>query len=111
MRTISKALDHKLITVVEREKTPGIIQLRFGDIPTIITIEISKTIDGRYAMQVDHQIKTSLQHGPYVLRSETYNTPGDALYAFQRAFSQFYEAAVRKGFSASEAWLVPTPPW
>jgi hypothetical protein len=41
-RTMSQALSHRLYTVVEREKTPGIIKVKFGDIPGVITLSIKQ---------------------------------------------------------------------
>jgi hypothetical protein len=105
IRTINQALSHAMFTVVKREETPGIFQIKFGEIPTVITIKISQE-DDRFSLDASHGIKTELQAGAYWVRYRTYTTPGEALDDFRTAFSLHYKAAERKGFRPSETWLV-----
>jgi hypothetical protein len=51
--------------VVKREETPGIFEIKFGKIPTVITIKISQLRDGRFDLEASHGIKTELQAGAY----------------------------------------------
>jgi hypothetical protein len=108
MRTISQALKHPLITVLEREKTPGIFRVQFGIIATPITIEIIRLDDGRYTSVVSHGIKTETQIGAYWVRHGVYETPGEALDHFRSAFAMYYRSAEEDGFHPNETWLIPS---
>jgi hypothetical protein len=107
MITIRQALSRPMFTVVEREKTPGIFQLRYGEIATVFTVEIRPTERGRYLLDASHGIRTDLQAGPYFVRDRDYASPGEALTDFQTAFGLYYKAAVRAGYRPREEWLVP----
>ena len=107
MRTISQALSHPMVTVVEREKIPGIIRLQFGAIATIISLKIRKLNVARYVLDASHGIKTEQQQGPYFVRYRQYASPGEALDDFFSALKMFYTSAVRRGRVPSEKWLVP----
>jgi hypothetical protein len=97
---------HPLFSVVSRDDASGILMLRLGEIPTVITIEIEE-IEGSdlFALHASHGIKppgTSL----YFVRYREYSSPGEGLADFQRFFARTYKQAVDKGHRPSEAWLV-----
>jgi hypothetical protein len=106
IRTINQALSHPMFTVVKREETPGIVEIKFGEISTVITIKISQLEDGRFDLAASHGIKTELQAAAYWVRHRIYGTLGEALDDFRVAFSLYYTAAEREGLSPSETWLV-----
>jgi len=107
MRTIRQALRHPIFTIVKQEEEPGVFQIKFGEIPTVITITIWRLEDGRFALDASHGIKTELDATAYWVRHRIYKTPGEALDDFRRAFLIFhYAPAVRAGFRPSESWLV-----
>jgi hypothetical protein len=106
IRTINQALSHAMFTVVKRKETPGIFQIKFGKIPTVITIKILQLKDNRFSLDASHGIKTELQAGAYWVRYRTYATPGEALDDFRTAFSLYYKPAEREGFRPSKTWLV-----
>jgi hypothetical protein len=106
IRTINQALSHPMFTVITREETPGIFEIKFGKIPIPITIKISQLPDDRFELAASHGIWTELQAGAYGVRNRIYGTPGEALDDFRVAFSLYYTAAEREGFSPSETWLV-----
>jgi hypothetical protein len=105
-RTINEALANPMYTVVKREETPGVFQVTFGNIPTVITIKISQREDARFSLDASHGIKTELQAGPYWVRYRVYKTPGEALDDFCSAFCLYYIPAEQAGFRPSETWLV-----
>jgi hypothetical protein len=106
IRTIREALSHPMYNVVKREEAPGIFQIRFGKIPTIITIKICPLGDCRFVLEASHGIKTELQAGAYWVRHRVYSSPGEALDDFRSAFSIYYRAAEECGFRPSPNWLV-----
>jgi hypothetical protein len=106
MRTITQALSHPMFTIVTREETPGIFKIRFGEIPTVITIKITQLPDGWFVLTASHTIMTEPQGGPYLLPYRIYGTPGEAIDDFRNALSVYYKAAERQGYSPSESWLV-----
>jgi hypothetical protein len=106
IRTISRALSDKMFTVVSRDNARGVFQIRFGTIPTVITIQVLRLNNGRFEMATSHAIQTELQLSSYWVHHRVYDTPGDALDDFQCAFSLYYEAAQRKGYEPKESWLV-----
>lgn len=105
--TITQALRHPLFTVLKREETPGIFQLRCGEIPTVITIEIKK-IEGRpgYSLDASHGIKTP-DTTLYFVRYREYASPGAALRDYLRVLARTYHNAVSKGHRPSTTWLIP----
>jgi hypothetical protein len=106
MITVSHALSNSMFTIVEREKTPGVFIVKFGKIPTLITIEVSRLEDSRYTLAASHGIKTELLKYAYWVRNRIYATPGEALDDFRRAFEIYYRAAESDGYKPKEKWLV-----
>ena len=106
IETIRSALSHKMFTVISQDDNNGVFQIRFGAIPTEITIRLSRLDDGRFEMNTSHAIRTELQAGPYWVHHRVYDTPGDALSDFRSAFSLYYRAAQKEGYEPKESWLV-----
>jgi hypothetical protein len=104
--TISSELSHKMFKVLSRDDTNAIFRIRFGAIPTEMTIQLFRLDVGRFEMKTSHAIQTELQAKPYWVHHRVYDSPGDALRDFRSAFSQFYRAAERKGYEPKESWFV-----
>ena len=59
-------LDSELVTVVRRDDSRGVFEIRVGELETIVTIELCRymfTNDTEF--ELSHAIKTPLQIGPY----------------------------------------------
>jgi hypothetical protein len=106
--TVDEALDHKLVTVVDRDDKVGHYAIRIGDLKTVITIDLkpSRTIKGWTEFKQSHAMKAPGQNAPYWTSRPMNNDPGSALHQAIRGLADYYEHAIQKGHQPEEAWLV-----
>ena len=105
--TFDNALEDDDITVIERDDSRGDYAIQVGELETIVTIELRRTLDGKYVeFRTSHAIKTPTQAGPY-RTSRPFDD--EAPYALHRAvdgITNFYRQAVNDGHTPVESWLV-----
>jgi hypothetical protein len=107
IRTITSALAKKLIKVVSRDDTAGVIGIQLGVLQKIITINLVPLSDGRFGIEADHGFQADFQAGPYSPPFRPHHIPGDALHEFLMTFCSCYRIALSEGYKPREEWLVP----
>lgn len=105
--TFDSVLDDDVVTVINRNDSMGVFEVRIGDLETVVTIELGRFMDGdQTKFSVSHAIKTPAQLAPY---RTSHPFADNAPYALHRAItglSEPYRGAVRAGLTPSESWLV-----
>ena len=82
-------------------------EFRVGNLSTPVRVRIYRRIsDDALIIEQSHFIKTSLQYLPYSVR-DFVGTKTEVLDQVVTTMTNFYEEAVRRGYSPSESWLVP----
>jgi hypothetical protein len=83
-------------------------ELRVGNLSTPIRMLVyRRKADGKLLLEQSHFVKTSIQYLPYVVTELDGNDEAAAVKALQQVFIDFYDQAVRRGYVASESWVVP----
>lgn len=104
--TVDEALNHNLVTVIQRNHQAGFYRITLGTLATEVFIRLKpKGGSGQTAFERSHDIKTPLQIGPYRTSISLYDTPGDAMRRAITGLTDHYEHAVKAGHSPEESWL------
>ena len=104
--TYDRVLRNRLIKTVRLDVKNGIVQVRFANLPQIVTIAVIEE-NGRYGTWQDHGVRTPLQADLYRVRQRLYQDPEDALREALETFCFYCRLAIRRGFEPHPAWLVP----
>jgi hypothetical protein len=107
IRTITSALAKKLIKVVSRDDTAGVIRIQLGVIQKIITIHVVSRSDERFEISADHDFQADFQAGPYRPSFCPHHIPGEVLHEFLTKLCSCYRIALLEGYKPKEKWLVP----
>ena len=82
-------------------------EFRVGDLSTPVRVRIYQRLsDGALVVEQSHFIKTSIQYLPYAVNEYSGNE-AEAFNQLVTTVTNFYEEAVRRGYQASDSWLVP----
>lgn len=107
LRTLDDALKDDLITVLSRDDSLGIYEIRIGDLETVVTIELGRFLDSeRTKYRTSHAIKTPSQAGPYWTSIPYGDDPSHALHRAIRGLTDYYRDGVKDGHRPREDWLV-----
>ena len=105
--TFENVLDYELVTVVTRDDSRGVFEIRVGELETIVTIELRRDMSRNDTeFRLSHAIKTPLQIGPYRTSCPIGGDPAYALNLAVTGLINHYREAVDDGHSPSEDWLV-----
>lgn len=105
--TITKALNHPLIKVLDRNNELGIIKFRLGEIPTLVTLRVVREHAAKYSLEVSHRMSTPMQPHGSLPAFRDCSSPGVAVRELVRDFIRIYETEIKSGRQPDETWLVP----
>ena len=107
--TIERALDDKLIELVNRNDDLGIYKFRVGVLDTIVTVEIGRLpASERARYHRSHDIKTPSQAGPYHQSRYDWDDVPYALFQAINSITSYYRMGLEDGHTPDESWLVET---
>jgi hypothetical protein len=105
--TLDSALDDDLITVVNRNDSMGLYEVRIGTLKKIVSIELGRFLDSEWTkFDISHAIKTPALMSPYRTSRPFADYPAYALHQAISGLTQYYRQAVENGDKPDENWLV-----
>jgi len=104
---IEEVLADDLITIIERDDESGHYALRFGELETVVSIQLgrSRTTE-RTHYKISHAIHTPVQIGPYKTSLAFSDYWAAALDKAVTGITVHFREAVEAGYDPKESWLV-----
>jgi hypothetical protein len=82
--------------------------VRVGNLSTTIHMRVyQRKSDGKLLIEQSHFIKTGIQYLPYAVNEMQGSDETAALHELEQNILNFYDQAVRRGYTPTEAWLIP----
>ncbi len=83
-------------------------EVRVGNLSTTIQMRVyRRKSDGKLLIEQSHFLKTGIQYLPYAVNEVQGEDETAALHELEQNILNFYDQAVRRGYTPSESWLIP----